>query len=126
MGISFIFIVQYMIISSLQTFIQNTPCVHTGRVVVSVRGMVDNPIYVGDEEQYENIEGYQPTFISGPPQIQFMAPAPYAVTGPPPTLPEPRKGKEFENLAENSTPSADRLSKVSVGDDQNVYVKSEC
>ena len=113
-------------------------------MVVNVRAMVDNPIYVGDEEQYENIEGYQPTFVSGPPQIQFMAPAPYAVTGPPPILPAPRKEKVFEHLAEGCTKSADDLSQVSTGDDtytmmnaagpaaqtqrddQNIYVKSEC
>ena len=117
-----------------------------GHVVVNVQAMVDNPIYVGDdEEQYENIEGYQPTFISGPPQIQ-IGPAPYAETGPPPTLPAPRmvsgKEKEFVDACAKST---DGLSQVSTGedsytimstagtgtatqvqrDDQNIYVKSE-
>ena len=120
------------------------PCIHTGHVVVNVRGMVDNPIY---EEQYENIEGYQQSFISGPAKmgpskIQFIGPAPFAVTGPPPTLPAPRKGKEFEQLAEGLTKSADGLSQGSTGEDgytlmnavgsanqmqrNNIYVKSEC
>lgn len=117
--------------------------------MLNVQTMVDNPIYVGDEEQYENIDGYQTTFISGPPQIQ-IGPAPYAVTGPPPTLPAPRtvsgKEKDVEHLAEACAKSVDGVSQVSTGednytvmntaggttedqgkrDDQNIYVKSEC